>query len=111
MIAAQPPATSAGPIPKGTIRAPFPDRDQPLPEMSERLTAIVRTQSTRPASRAMVPTMARKIGPRSVGSARICYLEIMSREGDDGTRGLGAEAGTVKSAAWVPRSSGRPRTD
>src|SRR5438876_11542471 len=51
MMAVQPPATTAGPSPKGMIRAPLPARDQPLPEMVDRLSSVVSSQRATPAPR------------------------------------------------------------
>jgi len=51
MIADQPPATTAGPRPKGMMRAPLPESDQPLPARCARLRIVVRTHRPRPATR------------------------------------------------------------
>src|SRR5437899_10403293 len=48
MMAVQPAATMAGPRPKGTIRAPLPPSDQPLPEMVDRLSRVVTSQIATP---------------------------------------------------------------
>src|SRR5437763_16664938 len=50
MMAVQPPATKAGPRPKGMMRAPLPASDQPLPEMVERLSRVVNSQRLTPPS-------------------------------------------------------------
>src|SRR5437899_6015602 len=63
MMAAQPPATTAGPKPNGMISAPLPERAQPFPESRERLSTIVRTQRTMPAI-----TPASAMSPANLGS-------------------------------------------
>src|SRR3989442_14755977 len=60
MMAVQPAATIAGPSPKGMIRAPLPASDQPLPEIVERLSRVVSTQSATPASAPTRATLAAK---------------------------------------------------
>src|ERR1700730_14426108 len=63
MMAAQPPATTAGPIPNGMISAPLPDSDHPSPEMRERVSTKVRSQRRTPAS-----APANAMSPVKVGS-------------------------------------------
>src|SRR5213592_2848310 len=56
MMAVQPPATTAGPSPKGMIRAPLPASDQPLPEMVDRLSRVVSSQRATPEPRPISTT-------------------------------------------------------
>src|ERR1700694_843930 len=80
MMAAQPPATTVGPMPNGMINAPLPDRAQPLPEIFERLSTIVRTQRRPPAMmprRAMSPVNpGSRFGSVSGGAIRACYRSL-----------------------------------
>ena len=63
MMAAHPPATTAGPRPNGMISAPLPESAQPLPDTFERLSTIVRIQRRTPA---IMPRRA--ISPAKPGS-------------------------------------------
>src|SRR2546422_1865051 len=99
MMAVQPAATIAGPSPKGTIRAPLPASDQPLPEIVERLSRVVSSQSATPAS---APTRATLAAKRSSGRCGSLVGAVISKSHPtDGGR-LGWRKGKTCPGANAP---------